>query len=90
MESKSTDVLVLLLFTAFWFYQLYKIWFQIDKEYEKALIRSKWMPKIFNTERHIVEDKQTWVTFVRGSSIVMTILVILVNIMLLPSLLFGK
>ncbi len=37
MASKSTELLVLAIFTAFWFYQLYKIWFQVDKEYEKAI-----------------------------------------------------
>ena len=90
MESKSIDILVLLIFTAFWFSQLYKIWFHIDKEYEKAVKRAKWMPRIFNTERYIVNDKDTWVSFVKGSSIVMTILVILANFLILPSLLFGK
>ena len=88
MESKAIDILVLLTFTTFWFYQLYKIWFQIDQEYEKAVKRTKWMPKIFNTERYIVNDKETWISVVRGSSIVMTILMILAFFLISPSLLF--
>jgi hypothetical protein len=90
MESTSADVLILIIFTAFWFYQLYKIWFRIDDEYEKALKRAKWIPKIFNTERYLVNDKATWVMVVRASSVLMTALIVLVNIILLPSLLFGK
>ena len=88
MESKAIDILVLLTFTTFWFYQLYKILFQIDQEYEKAVKRTKWMPKIFNTERYIVNDKETWISVVRGSSIVMTILMILAFFLISPSLLF--
>ena len=68
MESKPIDILVLLIFTVFWFYQLYKIWFQTEKEYEKAQNRAKWMPKIFNNERFIVKDKQTWIMVVKASS----------------------
>ena len=90
MASKSTELLVLLIFTAFWFYQLYKIWFQVDKEYEKAIKRTKWMPILFNTERQIVKDKQSWIMFVRVLSILMTIFFIILNVAILPSLIFGK
>ena len=90
MESKSNDILILLIFTAFWFYQLYKIWFQIDQEYEKALKRAKWMPKIFNTEREFIKDKQAWIMLARVSSIVLITIIIFINITLLPSLLFGR
>lgn len=87
MESKSTDILVLLIFTALWFYQLYKIWFQIDDEYKKALERSNWIPKWLypfkNVTDDFLSDKKQWIIMSRVGSILMTIIVIWANIQIL-------
>ncbi len=84
------DFLVLLIFTIFWFYRLHRLWFYTEEEYQKAVKRTKWMPAFFNQERYLVEDKQSWITLMKVGSIIMTVLIVIANIVLLPSLLFGK
>ena len=84
------NVITLLIFTAVWFYKLHRIWFHVEEEYEKAVKRTKWIPAIFNQERFLVEDKQSWIVLMKVGSIPMTVLIVIINVLLLPSLLFGK
>ena len=84
------DIFVLVAFTVFWFFRVYILWFHTDEAYEQALKRAKWMPAIFNQERYLVEDKQSWITLMKVVSIIMTALIVFVNILLLSSFLFGK
>ncbi len=72
MDSKSVNILLLFIFLIFWLYRSYKIWFDTDREYIKAVSRAKWMPR----RPQILNNKDTWATFGKVSSIWGTILIL--------------